>query len=341
MHWKLITHFLTDKNQPWMHDDVGSPHHSFDIIVADYVHDRSREKTSGREWLIYLRQAIRGWIAARRSSEPVGFITAFPPHAVCVGLLKRLTGSNAPIIAWSFNLSQTFAGAKRRLAAFALARVDTFVVFSKQEITTYSDMLGLPRDRFCFVPFSQEMVAVDHAEDTASPFILAVGTANRDYATLLQAVAALGTRTIIVSGPHAVEGLAAPPNVEIRSGLTEQQCNALCQQARLNVVPLDTSNTASGQVTVRNAMMFGKCLIATHSIGTEDYVEDGVTGVLVPPRDAAALTQAIRQLWDDPVKRSALGSAAMAWINEHAHYRVGPERLLELLERARLARPGA
>jgi glycosyltransferase involved in cell wall biosynthesis len=338
MHWKVITHFLTSKDQPWIHHDVRSAHHSFDVIPADYPHDRSRKSTSGREWLLYLRQAVQGWIAAGRSPEkPVGFITAFPPHAVCVGLIKRLTRSKAPIIVWSFNLSQTFEGAKRRLAIFALARVDTFVVFSRQEVTTYSEMLGLPRERFRFIPFSQEMVAVEHPEETASPFIVALGTANRDYATLLDVVEQLGIRTIIVTGPHAVAGLQVPANVEIRSGLTEQQCNALCQQARLNIVPLDTRDTASGQVTVRNAMMFGKCLITTRSTGTEDYVEDSVTGVLVPPRDAAALKRAIEDLWDNPLKREAMGAAARAWIDQNAHYEVGPTRLLELMERAHVS----
>ena len=70
----------------------------------------------------------------------------------------------------------------------------------------------------------------------------------------------------------------------------------LCQQARVNVIPLDTIDTASGQVTVRYAMMFGKAAVATTSIGTEDYIEDGVTGLLVPPKDPAAMATAIKQL---------------------------------------------
>jgi glycosyltransferase involved in cell wall biosynthesis len=340
MHWKLVTPFLLTKDQPWIHQQVGSPHHDFDVITADYVHDRSRRNTSGREWLDYLRHAARGWFAGLMSAkQPVGYITAFPQLAVFVGLAKRLTGSKAPIVAWFFNLGKTYDGRKGRLAAYCLASVDVFIVYSTREIENYSRMLGLPRERFVFVPFTEELVDPQFTEDPDDPYVLSMGTANRDYRALLQAVATLGLRTIIVAGPHALADLDIPPNVTVRSGLSLSDCHALCQKARVNVVPLDTDETASGQVTVRDAMMFAKAVVATTSIGTEDYIENGVTGILVPPRDPAALAAAIKALWDDPAKRQSLGAAARAWVLANASFDIGPQRLLEVLERIRLARP--
>jgi glycosyltransferase involved in cell wall biosynthesis len=123
----------------------------------------------------------------------------------------------------------------------------------------------------------------------------------------------------------------------VLSGLTLEACHILCQQARVNVVPLDTDDTASGQVTVRYAMMFGKAVIATTSIGTEDYIEDGVTGTLVPPCDAPAMASAIGDLWDNPAKRQTMGASARAWLLANAGFEVGPQRLAEILERVRLA----
>jgi glycosyltransferase involved in cell wall biosynthesis len=43
-----------------------------------------------------------------------------------------------------------------------------------------------------------------------------------------------------------------------------------------------------------------------------EVVEDGVTGLLVPPDDATALTTAIRTLVDDPARRAAMGAAGRA-----------------------------
>jgi glycosyltransferase involved in cell wall biosynthesis len=46
--------------------------------------------------------------------------------------------------------------------------------------------------------------------------------------------------------------------------------------------------------------------------GHLDTVADGVTGLLVPPRDPGALADRIRYLLADPELRRALGAAAAA-----------------------------
>ena len=337
MHWKLVAPFLHTKDQPWIHKEVRSAHHDFDVITAGYDHNRSRRNTSAGEWMDYLWHAARGWLAGLMSKrKPVGYITAFPQLAVFIGLAKRLTGSKAPIVAWFFNMGKTYGGTKGRLAAYCLARVDIFIVYSTREITNYSAMLALPRERFVFVPFTEELVDPQFSEDEHDPYVLSMGTANRDYRALIDAVTALGFPTIIVAGAHAVSGLDIPPNVTIRSNLSLAECHELCQKARVNVVPLDTDETASGQVTVRDAMMFSKAVVATVSIGTEDYIEDQVTGLLVAPRDPAALATAIKDLWDNPAKREAVGAAARAWVLANANFDIGPKRLLEVLEGIRL-----
>ena len=342
MHWLLVTPFLSTRDQEWIHHHVPAAEQSFEIVTADYSHERSRKKSSAGQWWDFWRHALRAWIVAARSTrKPVGFITAFPQLTVCVGLLKRLTGSKAPVVAWFFNLGRKYSGAKGSLAAFALARVNVFVVHSRREIKTYASMLGLPEDRFVYIPFTEEMVEPELAEDQDAPFVLAMGTANRDYRALLEAVTASALPTVIVAGPHAVDTLTVPANVTVRSGLTLAECHALCQRARVNVVPLDTDDTASGQVTLRYGMMFGKAVVATVSIGTEDYIEDGVTGLLVPPHDPAALGAAIELLWHDAAKRHAIGAAARTWLLEHAGFEVGPARLAAILRQfdPKLARP--
>jgi type III pantothenate kinase len=46
--------------------------------------------------------------------------------------------------------------------------------------------------------------------------------------------------------------------------------------------------------------------------GLVDAIDDGVTGVLVPPRDPAALREAVLGLLADPERRALLGSEARA-----------------------------
>ena len=56
-----------------------------------------------------------------------------------------------------------------------------------------------------------------------------------------------------------------------------------------------------------------------------DAVEDGVTGVLVPSRDPAALRRAVEALMGDPELRRRLGSAARDAAREKFSWRVTTE----------------
>ncbi|MFN7955129.1 MAG: glycosyltransferase [bacterium] len=61
---------------------------------------------------------------------------------------------------------------------------------------------------------------------------------------------------------------------------------------------------------VIEAMGMGVPVVATRVGGVPEQVEDGVTGILVPPGDAAALREAITRLARDPGLRARMGVAA-------------------------------
>jgi len=63
-------------------------------------------------------------------------------------------------------------------------------------------------------------------------------------------------------------------------------------------------------VVAREAMAYGRPVVATAVGGLLDAVEDGVTGLLVPPRDPSALREAVERLLADRELRRRLGRAA-------------------------------
>jgi glycosyltransferase involved in cell wall biosynthesis len=65
------------------------------------------------------------------------------------------------------------------------------------------------------------------------------------------------------------------------------------------------------------AMASGKPLVATNIPGCREAVADGVTGFLVPPRDAVALAAALARLIDDPTLRARMGAAGRARVEEN------------------------
>ena len=60
------------------------------------------------------------------------------------------------------------------------------------------------------------------------------------------------------------------------------------------------------------ALAMGKPLVLTDIRGSLEVARDGVEALVVPPRDAGRLTEAIRRLVADPELRSRLGAAARA-----------------------------
>jgi glycosyltransferase involved in cell wall biosynthesis len=67
----------------------------------------------------------------------------------------------------------------------------------------------------------------------------------------------------------------------------------------------------------------GRAVIASRIPGCVDAVEDGVTGLLVPPRDAAALCDAMLRLGRNAQLRQRLGDQ-------------GRERVVRFFERERI-----
>jgi glycosyltransferase involved in cell wall biosynthesis len=61
-----------------------------------------------------------------------------------------------------------------------------------------------------------------------------------------------------------------------------------------------------------DAMACGKAVVATETGGIPEVVEDGVTGLLVPPRDHRAMAAAIVRLLSDDGLRRRMGEAGLA-----------------------------
>jgi glycosyltransferase involved in cell wall biosynthesis len=82
-------------------------------------------------------------------------------------------------------------------------------------------------------------------------------------------------------------------------------------------------------VVAREAMAYGRPVVASAVGGLIDAVEDEVTGLLVPPGDAEALRAAIERLLGDEELRLRLGNAARARSRERWSWEVATRATLE------------
>jgi glycosyltransferase involved in cell wall biosynthesis len=81
--------------------------------------------------------------------------------------------------------------------------------------------------------------------------------------------------------------------------------------AKASVAVFPSTWESFGYVALE-AMAAGRAIVASSAGGMAEIIDDGRTGVLVPPRDPAAIAKAILGLLNDPAKAADMGIAARA-----------------------------
>jgi glycosyltransferase involved in cell wall biosynthesis len=309
----------------------------FEFKKASYLNQpvswhKRGANTSPAEWLRHFKYAHQ---AMKWRSDCI--VTCFPQLALVAAALLPFTASpETRLVAWHFNLGSLSSRWKGYFAGKILRRVDRFVVHASSEIGSYARWLGIDEERFRFFPLQRGKITGVTSTPIQKPYIVSMGSANRDYRTLVDAVHGTGIKTVMISKKTVIDSLPNHPNLVKLTDLTQEECNSILSGAEMNVVPIATNQTASGQVTFTISMHMGIPTIATQCIGTVDYIRNGETGLLVPPGDARALRQAIECLWHDQALRARIGSAgrrhAEKYFSDEAAGRYFAQVLDEVLE---------
>ena len=203
-----------------------------------------------------------------------------------------------------------FARIKRRL----LRAIDAFI-FIHKDTSGYERAFGISPDRCVYVPFKANNFDVAPSfVSTDGDYALALGTSQRDYGLLINAVGDLPIRFKIVAPRANVSKHGArmgpeclPPNVErIDRPVDRMEWNTLIAQSRLVVIPILPGVLQPAGISVYlEAMMLGKPVVITRGTSTEGILDDSLA-LLIPPGDVDALRTALVRLWDDSALRATL-----------------------------------
>ena len=330
MRWGVLWDFRKDGTERWLDDFVPEGSNTFTKISTGYGEISWHTRRSGRSK--FSRWTSNGLIRLY-SSNVDGVITVFPPLAAMVGLKNRVFRSRQRHVAWAFNIGHHPAGWRRKVIQFALAKIDRIVVHSHAEVKTLQELFELADGQVEFVHLQGPDRPTLATEDLDQPFVVAIGSANRDYDTLLAALERTGFRAKIVASPRVLDQIKVPDNVELIAGASWEECLRLAQQARICVTPLKDPTVATGQVTIVDHLTMGRPIVATSSIGTVDYIKHGITGMLTPPGDVGALVETLQMLWVDPSLRTRLGRAGQQFAAEFLSDPTIGMRLGDLLKR--------
>lgn len=86
--------------------------------------------------------------------------------------------------------------------------------------------------------------------------------------------------------------------------------------AQLDILVLPSLQEPFGKIVIE-AMAMGKPVIASRVGGVPEIVMHGETGILVPPKDSAAIQQALEQLIHDQEKRKQMGIEGRKRVEQH------------------------
>jgi glycosyltransferase involved in cell wall biosynthesis len=218
--------------------------------------------------------------------------------------------------------------AKLGRATRALALTSDMVVGVGPTVTRELRAMGLPDDRSATVFNAVDVQPRRSAADVRSEFeaegsalVVSVGRyrAEKNYALLLEAVSLLAERgraiRVVLVGGGALEGelrsQAAALALEDVVTLTGERGDAVDIAAAADVFAL-SSDWEGLPLALVEAMALARAIVATDVRGVTDLVHHEETGLLVPPRDARALADALERLLADENLRERLGRNASA-----------------------------
>lgn len=227
-----------------------------------------------------------------------------------LALLRGLSGVHKPPV---LGLTFSWRGPIKKLPALqrlGLRGMDWMTVPTQHEQRVYMRLSGWTEDRCLFCPLGSYDGFEGLPPAPLQPYIFSGGRSGRDYGTLFAALQQTAIPAIVNARPFNVRGLKIPQNVRLNDLLPADAYRNLHWGARFVVIPLQDVDEAVGLTAILYAMAAGKAVIVSRVSGVEDYVQDGVTGLLVAPRDVAAMCAAIERLWMDAATCEWMGAQA-------------------------------
>lgn len=263
----------------------------FGIAYGDGIVNNLRR----RPWLVVVLPLFLAAFtrAARRAARGADVVHA---HWIPSGIPALLTGK--PVVLQLWGSDAALARRARWVFRHVVGRA-RLVVCASTELVAEARALGAREVRL--IPGSVDLPPVVGAPEEP-PHVLYVGRLSEEKGVRELAEASVGLPLVVVGdGPlrdllPQATGFVPPAEV-----------GPYYERAAVVVCP---SRREGYGMAAREAMAHGRPVVATAVGGLLDAVEDGVTGLLVPPGDVAALRAALERLLADRELRERLGAAA-------------------------------
>jgi glycosyltransferase involved in cell wall biosynthesis len=245
-----------------------------------------------RPWLaLFVPPLLASFVRAARRVEA----DLLHAHWLSAGWVAARTGKPYVVQVWGTDIE--LARRAPRLVRGTL-RGARLVIAASTALAQAASLLGAREVRV--IPSGVDLPAAA-GQEADPPEVLYAGRLSEEKG-VLELVEATDGMNLIVAGDGPLRGRMP----FARGFVPHDELERLYARAAVVVCP---SRREGFGVACLEAMAHGRPVVATDVGGLRDLVVDGETGLVVPPRDPAALRAALEQLLADPKLRQRLGAA--------------------------------
>lgn len=119
---------------------------------------------------------------------------------------------------------------------------------------------------------------------------------------------------------HLIQALNISEQVKLLGWKNQQELAEILNQSHLFIAPSVTAadgNQDAPVNTLKEAMAMGLPVIGTVHGGIPELIEDGISGFLVPERDANAIANKLITLMENPERWPTMGRAGRDYVEKH------------------------
>jgi glycosyltransferase involved in cell wall biosynthesis len=215
---------------------------------------------------------------------------------------------------------------KARILRRVHSHIDRIILWSSVQRDYAIEKIGIPPSKISFVRYYVDQRFWRSMGSEDPDMICSSGREMRDYGTLIEALRGLDLPCHIAARffpgkndawiSHLNRLGSIPSNITIESK-TPVELRQLYDRSRFVVIPLLPTDTDNGVTCILEAMSMGKAVICSRVRGQRDVIQEGKTGLFVPPKDPRALREAIEYLWRNPQLAEQMGRAARAQVEKY------------------------
>lgn len=226
-------------------------------------------------------------------------------------IYKKKTGLKGKLYQWLINYVVTSK------------YVDYFTSVASVQCEKFAKEFNVSKDKFKFIPWgiTDLLPSQNKLIQKKSPYFFCAGRSNRDWNIVFDSFGNTDIPCKFIYSDKSYIGRYK--NIEIRSNVPDEEYFELSINSYCVIISIDNCNLAGGEITIINAMQFGKPVILIQDNPHNDYVFEGISGFVVPKNKEKILEAANKLINDYKLRNKMAQNARKYYEDNFSIYSVG------------------